>query len=52
MLPRSLFCRDRPDGVDLVRLRLESTTPGVRPVRVVAVDDVRDHTPAVKAQIG
>ena len=33
----------RPDGVDLVRLRLESTPPGARPVRVVAVDDVRDH---------
>lgn len=33
----------RPDGVDLVCLRLEATPPEARPVRVVAVDEVRDH---------
>ncbi|WP_033433837.1 nSTAND1 domain-containing NTPase [Saccharothrix syringae] len=33
----------RPDGVDLVCLRLETTPPGAGPVRVVAVDDVRGH---------
>ncbi|MFT7836881.1 serine protease [Saccharothrix sp. BKS2] len=33
----------RPDGVDLACLRLGTTPPEARPVRVVAVDDIRDH---------
>lgn len=33
----------RRDDVDLVCLRLEATPPGAGPVRVVAVDDIRDH---------
>lgn len=33
----------RADGVDLACLRLEHIPPEARPVRVVALDDVRDH---------
>ncbi|MFC6094409.1 trypsin-like peptidase domain-containing protein [Saccharothrix lopnurensis] len=33
----------RPEGVDLVGLELDRTPEGARAVRVVAVDDVRDH---------
>ena len=34
---------DRPEGVDVVGLRLDRAPPGARAVRVVAEDDLRDH---------
>lgn len=33
----------RPDGVDVIGLRLDRTPDGARAVRVVAEDDIRDH---------